>query len=60
LIVPILITLSIKQIPQEVWLEAIAKAEASPQRPKRTNWIVGVIIIFAWLAVLYCLLQFFF
>jgi uncharacterized membrane protein YkvA (DUF1232 family) len=60
LIVPILITLSIKQIPKEVWLEAIAKAEANPQPPKRTNWIVGVIIILAWSAMLYYLLQFLF
>ncbi len=60
LIVPILITLSIQQIPKEVWLEAIAKAEANPHRLKKTNWIVGVIFISAWLVVIYYFIQYLF
>lgn len=60
LIVPILITLSIKQIPKDVWLEAIAKAEANPHRLKKTNWVVGVIFISAWLVVIYYFIQYLF
>ena len=53
IIVPFLIRLSIKLIPQTVLDEARQKVFANSQQLKKTNWFFAIIIIFIWIAVLY-------
>lgn len=53
IIVPALIALSIKLIPPIVWNEAREKLKASPQRYKKDNWLIAIIIIIIWASVLY-------
>lgn len=57
LIVPALILLSIKLIPEAVFNDARVRLENNPLIHKRSNWIFAVIIIFAWLLVMYLLLK---
>jgi uncharacterized membrane protein YkvA (DUF1232 family) len=53
IIVPLLITLSIKLIPKNILEEARQKAKSDPRILKRTNWIVAFVIILLWLMILY-------
>ena len=51
IILPALITLSIKLIPQDVLEEARNKAEQEPLRLKK-NWLFAVIFILIWILLL--------
>ena len=53
LIVPALIALSIKFIPEPVLSDARERLRNNPQRYKKNNYWVAVIIILLWLFVLY-------
>ncbi len=53
IIVPLLITLSIKLIPVVVITNARQKVIENPQKLKKKNWLFATIIIFIWLALLY-------
>jgi uncharacterized membrane protein YkvA (DUF1232 family) len=51
IILPILITLSIKMIPGEIMRESRERAEKEPLRLK-DNWLAGAIFILAWVFLL--------
>jgi uncharacterized membrane protein YkvA (DUF1232 family) len=51
-IVPALIGLSIKLIPDQVLLEARETVRDKPQQLKKANWIFAIIIILIWAVVL--------
>lgn len=53
IIVPFLIRLSIKQIPQIVINDAREKVLSNSQQLKKNNWLFAIIIIFIWLALVY-------
>jgi uncharacterized membrane protein YkvA (DUF1232 family) len=53
LIVPLLITLSIKLIPSVVLTEARQSIKYNPKKIKKNNWIFAAIIISIWLALFY-------
>ena len=53
IIVPLLITFSIKLIPKTVISEARQKVKENPEKLKKNNWIFATIIIFIWLTLLY-------
>lgn len=55
IIVPFLIRLSIKLIPQIVLDEARQKLLTDNQQLQKTNWVFAIIIILIWLVVLYFL-----
>jgi uncharacterized membrane protein YkvA (DUF1232 family) len=48
LIVPLLITLSIRLIPAEVMAVARARAAESGRMGKRTNWVFGILVVALW------------
>jgi len=50
LILPVLITLSIKLIPQEIMEESREKAENQPLQLKK-NWIFALVFILIWIAL---------
>ncbi len=52
IIVPLLIALSIKLIPEEIIIQSRAKAEKEPVKLKK-KWFFAVIIIMFWAAVLF-------
>ena len=56
IIVPLLIKLSIRLIPQNVLMEAREKALTSSQ-PSKNNWLFAIIIILIWLAVIYLIIK---
>lgn len=53
LLVPLLITWSIKLIPQNVLAETRQKIKDHPQKLKKNNWLFALVIIIIWLMVLY-------
>ncbi|MFV8351725.1 YkvA family protein [Flavobacterium sp. XS2P14] len=53
IIVPLLITLSIKLIPAAVLIEARQNVRDNPQKFKKSNWIFAMIIILIWLTLFY-------
>lgn len=53
IIVPLLITLSIKLIPKVVITEARQKVLENPGKLKKNNWLFALIIIFIWLTLLF-------
>jgi uncharacterized membrane protein YkvA (DUF1232 family) len=53
IIVPLLITLSIRLIPVIVIADAKQKVMDNPQQLKKSNWLFATIIIFIWLTLLY-------
>lgn len=55
IIVPLLITLSIKLIPATVLNDAREKVKNNPQRYKKTNWFFATVIIIIWIALAYML-----
>jgi uncharacterized membrane protein YkvA (DUF1232 family) len=59
IIVPLLITLSLRQIPNIVLAEAREKVKANPPNFKKGNWLIGGVIIAIWLIVLYYLFRYF-
>lgn len=58
-LVPLLITASIKLIPQIVMLEAREEAAKNPKRMKKNNWVVSIFILFLWMLVIYYLYTYF-
>ena len=60
IIVPLLITLSIRQIPNIVLTEAREKVKANSPNLKKGNWLVGGVIIAIWLTTIYSLFRYFF
>jgi uncharacterized membrane protein YkvA (DUF1232 family) len=55
IIVPLLITLSIKLIPEIVLNDAREKVKNNPQRYKKSNWIFAIVIILIWISLAYLL-----
>jgi uncharacterized membrane protein YkvA (DUF1232 family) len=55
IIVPLLISVSVKLIPEIVLSEAREKMKDNLTKPKKNNWIFGIIIILVWLTILYYL-----
>lgn len=55
IIVPLLITASIKLIPAIFLLEAREAVKTSSKRYKKNNWIFGCIIIAIWLTLIFFL-----
>ena len=53
IIVPLLITISIKLIPAIVLTEAEQTIKGNPQKFKKNNWIFAIIIILIWLTLFY-------
>ncbi len=53
IIVPALIALSIKLIPEIVLNDAREQLKNNPQRYKKNNWLFAIIIIIIWLSALY-------
>ena len=53
IIVPLLIALSIKLIPQTVLTEARQNVRDNPQKLKKSNWIFATVIVIIWLTLLY-------
>lgn len=53
IIVPALIAVSIKLIPENVLNDAREQLKNNPQRYKKNNWLFAVIIMTIWLLVLY-------
>ena len=51
LIVPALITFSIKLIPEEVIRDARLRAVSDPAMQKRNNWIFAILIILVWIVL---------
>ena len=59
ILVPLLITASIKLIPSMVLEEARIKAIENPKRMKKNNWKVAIFILLIWLFLIYSLYSFF-
>ena len=59
ILVPLLITASIKLIPEIVIIEARLEAVKNPKRMKKNNWIVAFFILLLWLLVIYKLFTYF-
>jgi uncharacterized membrane protein YkvA (DUF1232 family) len=57
-VVPLLITLSIRLIPQPVIVEAEKKAGSSNKNFQRNNWLFAFIIISIWIAIVMYLIKF--
>lgn len=55
IIVPLLISLSVRLIPEIVLIEARQKIKDNLPEPKKNNWIFGIVIILIWLTILYYL-----
>ncbi|MBC2703237.1 YkvA family protein [Desulfobacula sp.] len=56
LILPVLITLSIKLIPQEIMEESREKAENQPLQLKK-NWVFAIVFIIIWIALFMFLIR---
>lgn len=52
LIVPLLITISIKSIPETIIIDAKAYAETHPDMVKKSNWIFATAIIIVWMVLI--------
>ena len=52
LIVPLLITISIKLIPEKIIIDAKAYAETHPEMVKKSNWIFAIAIIIVWMVLI--------
>ena len=59
ILVPILISISIKLIPENVLLDAKNKLETNPETLKKNNWLFAALIILFWLFILYVTYRFF-
>ena len=55
IIVPLLISLSVRLIPEIVLIEARQKIKDNLPKQKKNNWIFGIVIIIIWLTILYYL-----
>lgn len=58
IIVPLLITFSIKLIPQNVLNDAREKVKNNSQRYKKANWLFAIIIIVIWFALSYTVFKY--
>jgi uncharacterized membrane protein YkvA (DUF1232 family) len=56
-IVPLLITFSVKLIPQKILEEARQKAKSAPEILRKTNWVFAILIIILWLMILYFVIR---
>lgn len=54
IMVPILISFSLKLIPAVVLLDARERVKNNPEALKKTNWFFAIIIILIWLVLLFC------
>lgn len=52
LIVPLLITISIKLIPGTIIIDAKAYAETHPEMVKKSNWVFAIAIIIVWMVLI--------
>lgn len=52
IIVPLLITASVKLIPQDVLLNAKHIVESYPEKYKKNNWVFAIIIVLIWLSLI--------
>ena len=59
ILVPLLITASIKLIPPIVLEDARKTALENPKRMKKNNWIVAIFILLIWLLIIYSLYSYF-
>lgn len=59
ILVPLLITISIKLIPDIVLEDARKMALENPKRMKKNNWIVAFFILLIWLILIYTFYSFF-
>jgi len=59
ILVPILISISLKLIPKNVLLDAKNKLETNPETLKKNNWLFAALIILFWLFILYVTYRFF-
>jgi uncharacterized membrane protein YkvA (DUF1232 family) len=57
IIVPLLITISIKLIPEKILEEAQQKAKSDPQILKKTNWAFAILIITLWLILVFVIFR---
>lgn len=57
IIVPGLIVLSIKLIPDIVLNDARLQLKNNPQRYSKNNWVFAIIVIIIWLTILYFILD---
>lgn len=53
IIVPILISISLKLIPSVVLADARESVKHNPEKLKKANWFFGIVIISVWLLLLY-------
>ncbi len=53
IIVPVLISFSLKLIPVVVLLDARERVKNNPRALKKTNWLFAIVIIMIWLALLF-------
>ncbi|MEI6946476.1 YkvA family protein [Paraflavisolibacter sp. H34] len=56
-IVPALIVLSLRLIPEIVVIEARERLKNAPRQYQKNNWIVGILIILMWLTVIYLVFE---
>lgn len=57
IIVPMMITASIKMIPEEVMADARNYADANPTIIKKNNWWFAIIIILIWALIIVAIIQ---
>lgn len=53
IIVPLLISVSIKLIPAEILTEARQKVKDNPKTLKKSNWVFAILIMAVWLLLIY-------
>lgn len=58
LIVPLLISLTVKVIPKQVWTEASEFVKTQPQEKWKTNWLVLFFIGLIWLFFIWTIVKF--
>lgn len=59
IIVPLLISISIRLIPEIVLIEARQNIKDNLLKPKKKNWIFAIVIILIWLTIIYYLIRLF-
>lgn len=57
IIVPLLISLTIKIIPKQVWAEASEFVKNQPQEKWKTNWYILLFIVLAWLFCIWAIIK---
>jgi uncharacterized membrane protein YkvA (DUF1232 family) len=59
IIVPLLISVSLKLIPKSILFDARESVKNNSQKLKKTNWFFAIVIIIIWLLTLYFTYRFF-